>query len=549
LKEKFDAREGLAAILNAKNKNLEMEVEKMREGVKGSMKMLSAKKDVQDKEKEQERERKALQQRQREAEEEERRRRMEQQLRQEESDRAEKEARDRDQERLQKSLEEYKAELALAREELASKEEELHKMDRQFRAQERETKSTLRSLETQLEDAKDHSEEEKCKLEREYKKGLHKQQQELSMRLDEVEHEKREAEDKLRIMKQEAEHQERDLDEQFLVASKNEQDRENELYGVGRRQSMGEEDFKRLQDELHRVRIQNFSLISSNNALKTQNADNQNKQADMLEKLFNEVSETKRMAKQNGDRLVRVEQGVDESITLLHQHTALLQEINETVRNNINKIQNMLKSADVPNLIIVIPAPSKKKSSWAFPKVKKMFDTTTWFQEKGFDLHIICPITLKSVVTFDIKKPREFVKKNAGLIKVGLLALKAGNVALKIASKVGTGMDLIPSFELDTSNIDTFIEGMDSLNDEFSEVTDMQEGISEKSVLETAAIKEFLVEPNGSNLDSEMKEMTGRAYENLKEFLTKDNRMTEIRKKMELIEGRDNQKMWVSLDR
>jgi len=154
-----------------------------------------------------------------------------------------------------------------------------------------------------------------------------------------------------------------------------------------------------------------------------------------------------------------------------------------------------------------------------------------------------------------VKKPREFVKKNAGLIKVGLLALKAGNVALKIASKVGTGIDLVPNFELDTSNIDTFIEGMDSLNDEFSEITgiDMQERISEKAVLETAAIKEFLMEPNGPNLDpessSKMKEMTGKAYENLKEFLMKENRMTEIRNKMELIEGRDNQKMWVSLDR
>ncbi|GMI16889.1 hypothetical protein TrLO_g1716 [Triparma laevis f. longispina] len=138
------------------------------------------------------------------------------------------------------------------------------------------------------------------------------------------------------------------------------------------------------------------------------------------------------------------------------------------------------------------------KKGWKVPTMFSLFEPSKWLQQKSMDLVIMSPITRNTAVSFEVTKPASFVKENAGLIKFGLLALKAGNVALKITSKVGAGMDLVPDIELDTSGIDLFIEGVNQLSTEFADISGVD--VKEKLNSETAAMKEYLTE-GGATMD------------------------------------------------
>ncbi|GMH87840.1 hypothetical protein TL16_g10980 [Triparma laevis f. inornata] len=349
-------------------------------------------------------------------------------------------------------------------------------------------------------------------------------------------------------MKQTAATQKQVLDKQFLVASKNEQGRENELYGSGRRLSMSDEDYNKLQDELHKIRIENVKLLGTNEALEKYARDDQKTQTEMLKRLENGQAELQRSVHHNTRQIEEVKDGVDETKLLVHQHMALLEGTHESFRNNMRRITNMLDTeVAVPNLIVVVPAPEKaRRTGWTTPNLSSLFELSKLLQQKSMDLHIICPLTRKIAVPFEVSKPAAFAKENAGLIKLGVFALKAGNVALKIAAKLGTGLDI----SLDTSEIDTFIEGVNKLNEEFSDVSgvDVKETVTEIIITETVAMREYFEGERGDvhleqEKSREMKKLTGKSYENLKSFLDQRNRMSEVRKYMEVIVGKDNQKM------
>ena len=122
--------------------------------------------------------------------------------------------------------------------------------------------------------------------------------------------------------------------------------------------------------------------------------------------------------------------------TLLTENNQMIKENQSVLKNNILRITNLLDSeVEIPNLIVVVPKPEQsgrepkgtsqkaKKREIGIWRIAHKTNPKKWFQTSKLELHILCPRTMKTAVTFDLPEPTEFVKNNAGLIKTGLTAL------------------------------------------------------------------------------------------------------------------------------
>ncbi|GMI05759.1 hypothetical protein TrVE_jg12799, partial [Triparma verrucosa] len=257
-----------------------------------------------------------------------------------------------------------------------------------------------------------------------------------------------------------------------------------------------------------------------------------------------EVQEEQKIMHETVNKTQQKVEEVREEQKLMHER---IKAIDEGVRNNLVRFTNLLnKEVEVPNLIIVLPKPEQTSTtaggSWSFGKSKSgerlgKLAPRSWFTTATLELHIICPIKKKTAVKFDIPEATEFVKNNAGLIKVGIAALKVATTGVKLAAKVGLGVTMTEFLEI--PDVTEYIGGLDdclaTLGLDNGEVRN-----------ESDLITNYMEEKEkGKEIEEKAKKITGEAYEKLKEFLMAENRMEVVRRKMELITGKDEEKMWV----
>ncbi|GMH51508.1 hypothetical protein TrST_g309 [Triparma strigata] len=510
-------------VLTEKNKILEMELEELRRSA-GDVGAVSARK-LKEAEDSREQDRLRMeQQRQEEAareeEEKEERRRMEQERRIEEGNK----------------FKVLKADLANAEIKLSEKDEELCKKTRAFRVEQSEIKEKLYELEEKYHDLESRTEDEKRDLKRIY------QQQEKSLkdRIKDIESDKEEAEKHWLESKETADALQVELAANIKSASENEQQKEEELYGANRH-SLTRKEKQRLEEELAAERLKSTTLLNNYMAQVQKANEIQSKFQQQVEHNQNVVSSLERKVAKNGQKLDAVQDNVaqnsshlNKNTALLLQNSALLNEIDATTRNNIKRITNLLNTKlTVPNLILIVPSLNESMrqkmltSGWPSPK--------NWFKnittKTSFDLHIICPLTKTTSVTFGIPEPKDFIKNNSSLVKCGLMALRYSGCAVRIVAKAASS-GLIELPELDIGGIEGMFEGMDGLG----------EGLG----WETEVLGGF-VDSNRNGLDC--KRLTGGAYERLKGFLEREGRMEKVREMMGIIEVEDNEKMWVAKDR
>ena len=349
---------------------------------------------------------------------------------------------------------------------------------------------------------------------------------------------KRDTEEKWKESEKSAEKLRGELEKKIMNASENEKGKEEKLYGKDSH-SLSQLERERLEKELLMERVKNGQLYNDFVA-QVRRADEVQKQYENQVRKANEnESKYSSVVSTLSNKLDNIQDSVNRNTVILRENAERLKDIDEMARINIRRITNLLNPEfEVPNLILVVPTPDEtmigmkkslmKKSGWPSPR--------KWFERETFDLHIICPITNMTAVSFGIPEPTDFVKKNASLIKTGLMALRYGGKAVKLVAKVASS-GLIELPDLDIS-IDKMFKGMDKLDDSLEN--------------ETKWIGAF-VNSGGNNVDpgAEMatRQITGQAYKKLKEFLMEENRMQKVNDAMEVIKVAENEKIWVSKKR
>ncbi|GMH73877.1 hypothetical protein TL16_g06312 [Triparma laevis f. inornata] len=161
---------------------------------------------------------------------------------------------------------------------------------------------------------------------------------------------------------------------------------------------------------------------------------------------------------------------------------------------------------------------------------------------------------MTTAVSFPIPEPTEFVKNNFALIKTGIMALNFTGKAVTLITKATTGISVdipMPDFAIQES-MEEYFDGMDEYFEGKIGIGDVEDIDLKKLKKQTDIVRKF-VNSSETNLDVQIKNptkhLTGQAYEKLKGFLNKDQRMKAVNQAMEIIEGADKERVWVSRSR
>ena len=234
----------------------------------------------------------------------------------------------------------------------------------------------------------------------------------------------------------------------------------------------------------------------------------------------------------------------------LHKKTDTIQEgvteIATTTNQLLSTFQNFLTSdSPVPRLILIGPPTTSKEEITGkmdleadIDKAHSMLSSPLTFA-KSFMLtkttavvHVLCAYDISTCVSFEIKEPKEFIKKHAPAIEISLKVMKLAAFGTKLVTGIA-----LPFTTPDTSTVDSFLDSASGMCDAAFDGAGL-EGSEER-----AALKNI---DDGGTCDAKTKAIAGLAFEQLKGFLGTEERMAVILESMVKVRGKDGIENWVS---